>query len=263
MEIIGEKINGAIPSVAQAIAEKNAEKIKELARIQTEAGAHYLDVCAGTTPDIEIDTLKWLLDIVQKEVNTPICIDSPDPNIIAAVLGDISNIGLINSVSDESKKHEIIYPLVAKTDWKIVALTCNDQGIPSDSKSKFEIGSFLIDKAKEYGIEADRLYIDPLVFALSAVNDSLLSFVDAIKLLKEKYPTVHFTSGLSNISFGMPKRKIINQNFLTLALNAGMDSAIIDPTSKEVYATILAVEALLGRDKHCRNYNKAYRKGMI
>lgn len=263
MEIIGEKINGAIPSVAEAIATRNADKIKELAFIQAEAGADYLDVCAGTKPEEEVDTLKWLLEIVQNAVETPICIDSPDAQVLVHVLPEISHIGLINSVSNEGNKCEVLFPALAQTAWKIVALTCNDEGIPARADQKAAIGVDLIEKAGGYGIDPSRMYIDPLVFALSAVNDSLLSFNGAIEQIKEKYPTVHFTSGLSNISYGMPRRKIINQNFLAMALSAGMDSAIIDPTNKDVYATILAIEALLGKDKFCKNYNRAYRKGKI
>ena len=263
MIVIGEKINGAIPSVGKAITEKDKEAIRELAKRQTDAGADYLDVCAGTAPDIELQTLEWLVENVEAAVDTPICIDSPDVDILIKIIPSICKEGIINSVSEERDKCERIFPLVADTGWKVIALTCDDGGIPSGIDKKVEIAEKMIDKALSYGIAEDRVFIDPLVFALSAVGDALISFIETMKLVKEKHKNVKFTSGLSNISFGMPCRKHINRNFLTLALQAGMDSAIMDPTNDDMFATLLAAEVLLGRDKYHRKYNNAYRNGRI
>lgn len=263
MIVIGEKINGAIPSSAQAIQSRDAQFIQALAVRQTEAGADYLDICAGGAPENELGTMLWLIDTVQAVVDTPLCIDSPDPELIREVLPRVKRPGIINSVSGEGQKCEILYPLLRDTDWQVIALTCDDSGIPYDAASKVELADMLIRKAADYGIDPARIYIDPLVMALSAVNDSLLVFADAVRQIRAAHPTVKVTSGLSNISFGMPYRKAINLNFLTLAMQAGMDSAIIDPTNRDTYTTILAVEALLGRDKYCRRYSSAYRKGRI
>ena len=263
MIIIGEKINGAIPSVAAAITERNADFITDLATRQTEAGADYLDICAGTASELEKETLTWLLETVMGSVDTKICIDSPDVDVISEMLTVIKQPGIINSVSGEGNKCDRIFPLIKDTDWKVIALTCDNIGIPAEAKRKVEIALELIDKAATYGITPDRIFIDPLVLSLSVVNDALLNFIEAIKQIKEKHPNVHFTSGLSNISYGMPKRKLINRNFLAFSLEAGMDSAIMDPTDKDMYSSILAVEALLGKDKFCRTYNKAYRQGKI
>ncbi|MCL1834600.1 MAG: methyltetrahydrofolate cobalamin methyltransferase [Oscillospiraceae bacterium] len=263
MIIIGEKINGAIPSVAAAIAARDEGLIRGLALRQTEAGAHYLDVCAGTAPELEREALEWLIGVVQGAVETPICIDSPDPEVLRDVYHLIERPGIINSVSGEGRKCEIIYPLIAGTGWKVIALTCDDDGIPADTGRKIEIGLKLIDLAGEYGITPDRIFIDTLVMSLSVVNDALPNFLEALTRIREKSPEVRFTSGLSNISFGTPKRKLINQYFLAFALQAGMDSAIMDPTDEVLYAGILAVEAILGRDRFCRTYNKAYRSGKL
>jgi 5-methyltetrahydrofolate--homocysteine methyltransferase len=263
MIIIGEKLNGAIPAVAAAITGRDADSIRNLAIRQKEAGAQYLDVCAGTAPELERETLRWMLEIVQEAVDTPICIDSPDPEVLCDILPLIKRPGIVNSVSGESGKCDRIYPLISGSEWKVVALTCDDDGIPAKAERKIAIGLQLIGKAGACGITPDRIFIDPLVLSLSVVNDALLSFNQAIRQIREKHPTVHFTSGLSNISFGMPKRKLINQNFLAFALEAGMDSAIMDPTDKVLYAEILAAEAILGRDRFCKAYNKAFRQGLL
>ncbi len=263
MIIIGEKINGAIPSAAAAIESRDEAFIRKLARMQTEAGAQYLDVCAGTAQEKELDTLKWLLEVVQDESELPICIDSPNANILKEVFPLVKKPGIINSVSCEGDKCDVIYPLIQGTDWKVIALTCDDNGIPYTAEKKAAIAFSLIEKAAGFGITPERILIDPLVMAVSAVHDSMIVFMDAIRLIKEKYPTVLTTSGLSNISFGMPFRKAINLNFLALAMSAGMDSAIIDPSNRDVSATALAVDVLMDRDRCCRKYNKAYRQGKI
>jgi 5-methyltetrahydrofolate--homocysteine methyltransferase len=263
MIIIGEKINGSIPSTAKAIANRDEAFIKNLALRQSELGADYIDVAAGTSPDIERETLTWLINIVQDTVETPICIDSSDCNVILDMIPLVKRPGLLNSVSEEHGKCEILLPKVADSEWKIVALTCDNNGISSDAKVKFDIAVTIVEKAKKYGITPDRLFIDPLVTTISTNANSLLSFNETLINIKNKYPEIHITSGLSNISFGLHYRKAINQQFLTLAMNSGMDSAIMDPTSDDMRATLYAVEALLGRDKNCRKYLNAFRKGLI
>jgi 5-methyltetrahydrofolate--homocysteine methyltransferase len=263
MIIIGEKINGSIPSTAKAIEEKDEAFIRNLALKQTEMGADYLDVAAGTRPEIERDTLTWLINIVQDTVDTPLCIDSSDCNVILDMIPLAKRPGMLNSVSEEHEKCEILLPKVADSGWNIVALTCDNNGISTDPKVKFNIAVTIVEKAKKLGIAESRLFIDPLVTTLSATGDALLSFNETLINIKKRYPEIHITSGLSNISFGMPFRKIINQQFLTLAMNAGMDSAIMDPTSDDMRATLYATEALLGQDRNCRKFLTAFRKGII
>lgn len=263
MIIIGEKINGTIPSVKKAIEAKDEEFIRDLAVRQAEAGADYIDVCAGTAPEIEEETLIWLMDIVQDAVEKPLCIDSPNPRTIEKVFPYAKRPGIINSVSEEGDKCEVIYPMIQGTEWQVIALTCDNRGIPSDVQTRVDITKIMVEKAQKYGITPDRIHIDPLVMALSADNKSLLNFIETLTAVKELYPTIKVTSGLSNISFGMPLRKVINQHFLTLAMYAGMDSAILDPCNRDMLTTLLATEALLGRDRFCRNFANAYRKNKI
>ena len=263
MIIIGEKINGAIPSVSAAIENRDEEAIRNLVRKQVAAGANYLDVCAGRAPENEEEELRWLIRIVQSETDVPLCVDSPNPALLKKIVPEVKGRGIINSVSGEGEKCEILYPLVKESGWDVVALTCDNNGIPNEAERKVEIAFDLIEKAASYGITPDRIYIDPLVLSVSAVNDAMLNFVQAIHTIREKYPTVKFTSGLSNISYGMPYRKIINQIFLVLSQSAGMDSAIMDPTNRDLYASVLATEVLMNRDPYCRKYNKAYRSGKI
>lgn len=263
MIIIGEKINGTIPKVGRAIAEKDEAYIRELAIKQAEAGANFIDVCASTAEEIEVETLTWLMNIVQDAVDTPLCIDSPNPKMIEAVFKHARRPGLINSVSEEGNKTEIIYPMIEGTDWQVVALTCDNKGIPADVQTRVDITKSLVEKAAKYNITPDRIHVDPLVMALSADNSSMTTFIESMTQIKKLYPTIKITSGLSNISFSMPLRKVINATFLSLAIYAGMDSAIMDPLNRDMMATLLATEALMGRDRFCRNFSTAYRKNKI
>lgn len=265
MIIIGEKLNGAIPAVKKAIEEKDDCFIRDRAIAQSEAGADFIDVCAGTAPAIELKTLEWMIDIVQEAVDTPLCIDSPDPEILKSVFPRCKKPGLVNSMSGEGNKMEILLPLFKDADpkWELVIMTCDNKGIPDTVEKKVELTKRMVEEAKRFDLTPDRIHIDPCIMALSTDNLSFMNFKEEIAAIRAIYPDIHITSGLSNISFGLPVRKLMNQNFMTLSMFVGMDSAVLDPLSRDLMGAIYATEALMGNDKLCRNYSKAYRKGKI
>ena len=254
MIIIGEKLNGSIPSVAKAIAEKDADLIRERARMQAEAGATFLDVCASVEEAVEVETLKWMIDLVQEVTDTPICVDSPSARSCVAAIPFCKRPGLINSVSLEGDKIDTIFPVIADTDWECVALLCDNDGIPDSVERRMKIFFGIMEKAKQYGIAPSRLHIDPLVVTLGTDQTALTVFADCCRRIKYEYPEIHITSGLSNISFGLPVRKNINQAFIVLEKNSGMDNAILDPTNKNMIGMIYATNALLERDEYCLQY---------
>lgn len=261
MIIIGEKINGAIPSVAKAIAEKDADFIRNLAKTQAEAGAAFIDVCASVENSLELETIKWLIDLVQEVTDTPIAIDSPNVRICAEAMKFCNKPGLINSVSLEGDKIEVIFPLIADTKWECVALLNDDSGIPQDAKKRMEVFAAIMKKAKEYNLDPSRLHIDPLVQMLCTSEDGINSVTEVIREIKAQYPTIHVTGGASNISYNLPSRKLVNQAFIVLAMAAGMDSAIINPLNRDMMGMIYSTEALKGEDEYCMEYIGAFREG--
>lgn len=265
MIIIGEKINGAIPSIKQAIAERNAELIKERAAIQAEAGAHYIDCAPSTAPELEYDAMVWLIGLIREVTDKPICIDSPDAKLLARILEEdhINNPGMVNSVNEEGDKCETIFPLIAGTDWNVVGLTCDQDGIPAQPEKKLDIAKRMIDKAAKYGVKLSNLHIDPCVMALSTMPSSMQDFEKCIMGIHEYAPEVKVTGAISNISFEMPARKYINSNCMAYAIRAGLDSAILDPCNIDMMSTIYACEALCMLDKGGRKYNRAYRQKKI
>jgi 5-methyltetrahydrofolate--homocysteine methyltransferase len=262
MIIIGEKINGSIPSVGEAIINRDADFIRNLARTQTEAGADFIDVCASGDASVELEAMEWLINLVQEVTDTPIAVDSPSAEICAQAMKLCNKPGLINSVSMEGKKIETVFPAIAGTEWECIALLCDDSGIPESGEQRMDVLAAIMEKAKEYDISPSRLHIDPLVEMLCTSEDGINVVLDVIRKIKSQYPSMHVTGGASNISFNLPARKFVNQAFLVLAMGAGMDSAIINPLHKHMMGLIYATEALMGMDEYCIEYINGYREGL-
>ncbi len=261
MMIIGEKINGTRKQVGAAIRDRDTAFIECLALEQVEAGAHYLDVNAGTSSEREADDLVWLVQTVQQAVTVPLCLDSPRAGTLQAAIRVVERQAMINSISGEPDRLEQVLPLVAEQQCPVIVLALDDQGIPKTVEDRLKIIEHVVKATRASGVADDKLYIDPLIMAISTADDAGLIAFDTMRRVRELYPEAHLTGGLSNISFGAPARKYINQAFLVLAIEAGMDSAIMDPSSPGIAPLLLAAQAVLGRDRFCNRYNRAYRAG--
>ena len=254
MIIIGEKINGSIPAVADAIARRDSEFIKERARIQAEAGASFIDCCASVPEAEEVETLHWMIDCIQSVTDVPISVDSPSADVLVEAYKFCNKPGLFNSVSGEGDKIDKIFPIMAANPgWEVIALLSDDTGIPKSAADRLKVFDKIMAKAKEYGISPNRLHIDPLVEMLCTSENGIETNTEVISTVREKYPTIHITAAVSNISFNLPVRKMINFGFTVLAMNCGLDSAILDPTNRD----------LLGLDDYCMEYISAYREGLF
>jgi cobalamin-dependent methionine synthase I len=263
MKIIGEKINGTRKRVAQAIAERDGDFIKDLALRQAEAGSTWLDVNAGTHPDQEPNDLIWLIDTIQPEVDIPLSLDSANPKALEAAIQAVKKTPMINSISGEPERLEKILPMVADHGCEVIALAMDDKKIPETYEKRLTVIDVVMKATRSAGVPDDKVYVDPLAMTIATANQSAVIACETISTVKAKYPDVHFTMGLSNISFGLPARKQINRTFLTLAMQAGLDSAILDPLDRELQAAILTTALLLGQDEHCLNYVRASRKGIF
>ena len=263
MIIIGEKINGSIPAVAEAIAKRDADFIKNRAKMQAEAGAAFIDCCASVPEAEEAETLKWMIDCIQEVTDLPISVDSPSPDVLLEVFPYCKRPGLINSVSGEGDKIDKIFPAIADTKWEVICLLSDDTGIPKCAADRLKVFDKIMAKAKEYGIAPSRMHIDPLVEMLCTSENGIETNTEVISTVRSQYPNIHITAAVSNISFNLPVRKMINLGFTVLAMNAGLDSAILDPTNRDLMGVIYATEALLGEDEYCMEYIGAYREGIF
>jgi len=263
MIIIGEKINGTRKAVAAAIREKDAQFIRDLATSQAEGGSTYLDVNAGTAPEREPDDMAWLVSTIQAVCDLPLCLDSANPAALKAGLDVVNTSPMINSVSGEQARIDGVLPLALAHQTDLILLALDDKGIPETVEGRMEIVRKLVGMALDGGLTQAKLHIDPLVTAISTGTGNAILTFDTIRAIRSEFPDVHITGGASNISFGMPLRPIINRYFMALAIQAGLDSAIINPNDRELKAAIMTVEMLMDRDKYCLTFNKAFRAGKI
>ena len=264
MTIVGEKINTSLKGVTEAVQARDAEFIINLAKYQQEFGAHYIDVNCGTLIEEEEQALPWLVETVQSAVDLPCCVDSPNPKALATGLKVHKGEPLINSITNENERYNEIIPLVHEYKGRIVALVIDDEhGMPSTAELRIKVGCDLVKRLNADGVENDRIYIDPLVQPISSTADMGVIVLETIKGIAEANPGVHFMCGLSNVSYGLPKRGILNSTFLSLCIMAGLDGAILDPGNKRMMAMIYSAEALLNKDKRSKRYLNAFRKGLL
>ena len=263
MKIIGEKINGTRKLVGKAIAERDASFIQSLAQKQVEGGAHWLDINAGTRPDLEPDDMVWLVNLVQEVTDVPLCLDSANPLALRAAMKIVKRTPMINSISGEPYRLEGIVPIAAEFQTPVIALCLDDKGIPATTEGRLEVLARVVEITRKAGIPDESLYIDPLVMTIATNTNAGNIIFETIRCIRQRYPTAHMACGLSNVSFGLPVRSLINRTFLALAIAAGLDAAIIDPNDRELQAAMHATELLLGRDKHCLAYTRAYRAGKL
>jgi len=230
---------------------------------QTEAGADYIDVNAGTFINEEADRLKWLIRIVQEATDLPLCIDSPDPEVIEASLPLVDRTPMINSITLEPDRLDRILPLVAEHKTKVVGLCQADELPPETAEGKLRLAGQLVEKVTAAGVALGDLYIDALVYPIATNSQSALATIDAIDQIMKEFPGVHTTCGLTNVSYGMPNRKLINRTFLAAAITRGLDSAILDPTDKRLFGTLKASLTILAKDEFCLEYIEAFRAGRL
>lgn len=263
MKIIGEKINGTRKRVAQAIVERDAAFIQELAQKQAAAGSAWLDVNAGTHPDREPEDLVWLIETIQEVVETPLSLDSANPQALRTAIRAVKKIPMINSISGEPERLAGILPIVAEYGCPVIALAMDEKKIPETAEKRIEVIEKIVAETRRFGIPDANLYIDPLAMTLSTNIQSAQVAFEVMRRVRREFPEAHLTIGLSNISFGLPARSYINRYFLCLAIQAGLDTAILDPLDREIQAAILTTELVLGRDPHCLNFIRAARKGVF
>jgi len=263
MLVVGELINASRKAIGEAIKAQDAEYIKQVARDEHEAGADFIDVNAGIFVGKEPEYLQWLVKTVQEAVDAPCCIDSPDPKAIEAALSVHKGIAMINSISLEKERYDALIPVIAGTDLKVVALCMSDEGMPETADQRLKIADRLINGLVQNNVPIGNIYVDPLVQPVATNKDFGIEFLNAIEAISTQFKGVHTMCGLSNISYGLPNRKFINQAFAIMAVAKGLDGLIINPLDKRMMASLITAETLNGRDDYCMSYLKAHRAGLM
>ncbi|HMM05139.1 MAG TPA: methyltetrahydrofolate cobalamin methyltransferase [Clostridiales bacterium] len=268
MLIVGELINSSRKAIKEAVEAKDAAYIQQIAKEQAEAGADYIDVNCGTQFGKEVETMEWLVETICEVIkDKPLCIDSPDAAALDAGLALVKKLQpdfqpMINSINFEQERYKEVLPLVTKYDAKIVALLMDDTGIPDSAEKRLAVADNLYKGLTEAGVADENIYFDPLIQPISVNAEFGVQVLDTVAGLTAKYPKCHKMCGLSNISFGLPNRKILNSFFVAQTMVVGMDGFIVNPTDKLMMGTIAAGTALIGQDDYCMGYLTASRKGL-
>lgn len=264
MIIIGEKINTSVKAVNTAVEIYDEVFIKDIALKQVENGADYLDINCGTFTEDEPERMRWLVDTVQEVVNIPLCLDSPNAKALETGLRINKNgTPIINSITAQKERWNSIFPLVIDYNTKVIVLCMDDDGIPEGSEGRVRIALKVVNEMVKNGVELERVYFDPMVQPISVDSQNGLVVLEAIRRIKKEIPEAYVICGISNISFGLPARKLINQAFLVSAICSGLDAGIIDPLDRRLMGLVYAAEALAGKDEYCMEYINKYRSGFL
>ena len=258
--IIGERIN---PTGRKILAEemKNGDysRVEADALAQVEAGAHMLDVNAGIPLADEPRILAEAVQLVQSITDVPLSIDSSIVEALEAGLAVYQGKALVNSVTGEDEVLERVLPLVAKHEAAVVAISNDETGISEDPDVRFAVAKKIVERAADYGIPYSDVVVDPLVMPIGAINTAGVQVMALVRRLRDELK-VNTTCGASNVSFGLPNRNGINSAFLTMAMGAGMTSAITSPLHAEVMQAVRGGDVMMGHDPDCTNWIRAYRE---
>ncbi len=262
-KVIGERINTTLKKVKEAVEQRNADYIITDVKNQTECGATYIDVNAGARIGHEKEDMKWLLEVVQEATDLPLCLDSPDPKILEMAYAMVKKTPMVNSISLEKERFDTMIPFLKGKECKIIALCMDDSGMPKSTDDIVGRAKRIVQELENIGLKRDNIFIDPLIQPISVDSNNGTMVMEAVKTIMQDLDGVHTTGGLSNISYGLPQRKIINRSFLLMMMAKGFDSAIMDPLDKDIMAVLKTGEMLTGNDDYCMNFLKAVRAEAI
>jgi 5-methyltetrahydrofolate--homocysteine methyltransferase len=257
--IIGERINPTgRKKLGEALLAGDVEAVRRDALAQVAAGAHILDVNVGYPG---VDEPKMIIEAIKAVVETvdvPICLDSANPAVMEAGLSAYKGKMILSSVTAEREKMEAILPLAREHGTALVAMCMDEDGIPNSAEGRLAIARKIVDAAEALGIKRDDIIVDCACMAVATEPEAALITLETIRLVRAELGC-NITLGASNVSFGFPDRKILNATFIPLAIAAGMNCPIVDPTVPEVAKAIQAADVLLNRDEYGMNYIRAFK----
>ena len=252
--LIGERINPTGKKrFRQALIDGDAGYILNEGLVQQEKGVQILDVNVGIPEIDERMELVRYVEELQAVTDLPLQIDTADAVALERAMRRYNGKPMVNSVNGKKESMDAVFPLVKKYGGVVVALTLDERGIPESAEERVEIARNIIDEAKKYGIDKKDIVVDTLAMAISADKNAAKATLRALRMIKDELG-VHTSLGVSNVSFGLPNREIINANFFALALENGLSAAILNPNSLEMLKTYYAFLALSGRDDNCAEY---------
>ena len=257
--IIGERINPTGRKILAAeMAAGDFSRVEADARAQVEAGAHMLDVNAGIPLADEPAILARAVQLVQSITDVPLSIDSSIVAALAAGLAVYKGKALVNSVTGEEERLEVVLPLVKKYGAAVIAISNDETGISEDPDVRYAVAKKIVERAADYGIPRSDVVVDPLVMPIGAINQAGVQVMRLVRRLQQELK-VNTSCGASNVSFGLPHRDGINSAFLTMAIASGLTSAITNPLHGDVIKACMGADVMMGHDPNCARWIRKYR----
>jgi 5-methyltetrahydrofolate--homocysteine methyltransferase len=257
--IVGELINSTRTSVGQAIAQRDQETIRRLARSQHEAGADVIDLNAGQSVGQELEDLLWLIEIVEDELGEAVrlAVDTSDPAVMETAIGACSATPLMNSISNEPSKAPLL-SIAASCGCEVIGLAMGEAGMPRTADDRLREASSLLEKCTAAGIGPDHLYVDLICMSVASSPEQGVEVLEAVRRLDRELSLKSLVA-VSNVSFGLPDRRLLNRMFLAMLVEAGVSGIIVDPTDPKLAEALCAARALVGEDSFCMGYIKHQR----
>ncbi len=262
MLIVGENISVASQAVSDAIKNRDAGPIVDMAKEQKEAGAHYVDVNIGPATKKGDELMQWVVKTIQAEVDVPLALDTKNVEAIEAGLEVHEGQAMINSVTGDKDKLDALMPLAAKYNSKIVGIALTKKGVPPDVDSRVEIIMDIVNSAMEHGLPFENLYLDPVVLPVAVLQEQVHNCIEAVKVFKQLEELMGLPEsprtivGLSNVSQSSPPelKSLLNRTYLVILLSNGLDAAIIDPLDEEMVKAIKTFDILTNRILYAHSY---------
>jgi len=259
--IIGELINGMYVNIGKAIKERDKSEIQKCALEQVQCGADALDINCGPASKQPLVDMPWLVESVQEVTDKPLCLDSSKPQVIEAGLKAAKNKTIINSVTADSEKLDIIVPLAKQYGSQLIGITISKKGIPQNKDQRLELAATIVSSCVDKDFPVENLYLDPIVLPVNVAQAQLSDILESIREFKViSDPPPKTTLGLSNVSQGTNARSLINRTFLVMAIAYGLDSAIVDPKDTQLMEAMITAELILNKNIYCDSYLGAYKK---
>ena len=257
--VVGELVNSTRRRVGGAIADRDETYIRQLARRQSEGGADVIDLNAGQSMDRELEDLLWLVEVVEDELGADVRlgIDTSDPDVMEKAIGKCSEPPLMNSISNEPSKKPLI-EMAADCGCDVIGLAMGEAGMPKTVDDRVRETAALVEKCEAAGVDRDKLYVDLICMSVASSLEQGRELLAAIRRVSDELSAKPFVA-VSNVSFGLPNRRLLNRTFLSMLIEAGLKGAILDPTDPGISEAICAARALLGSDEYCMDYVRHYR----
>ena len=262
MLIIGENISVTATAIGNAVKERDPKPIVDLAKAQAQAGANYIDVNIGPATKKGEELMQWIVKSIQDEVDLPLALDTKNVNAIEAGLEIHKGTAMINSVTGDQDKLDILMPLAKKYNAKIVGIALTEKGVPPDVDSRLEIAMTIVSSAMEHGVAMEDLYLDPIVLPVAVLQEQVHNCIQALKVFKQLQELMGLDSqpmttvGLSNVSQSSPAelKSLLNRTMLLVLLSNGLDSAIVDPLDKDLMAAVKTFDIVNNKILYAHSY---------